>query len=198
MPSPATTVNEYLNGLPADRRATLQTVRRVLRRHLDRGFQEGIQYGMIGYFVPHRVYPAGYHCDPRQPLPFAALASQKNYCSLYLMCLYMQGELLEWFRREWYASGKRLDMGKSCIRFQQADDLALDVIAQLLERVTAAKYIERYEQSLAEARPKRRSAPAAKQPVAARQRPATKKPAANKKAPAPKKSSAARQAARRK
>src|SRR6185436_18364735 len=126
--------------LPADRRAALETVRKVVRANLDAGFEEGMQYGMIGYYVPHSVYPAGYHCDPKQPLPFAALASQKNHLSLYLMCIYGGGSgnpHAEWFQREWKKSGKKLDMGKACIRFEQPDDLALDVVAATFARMTA-------------------------------------------------------------
>ncbi|HYE03661.1 MAG TPA: DUF1801 domain-containing protein, partial [Phycisphaerales bacterium] len=117
MQSRATTVEAYLASLPPERRAALQAVRRVILDNLDRDFEEGMQYGMIGYYVPHRVFPPGYHCDPKQPLPFAGLASQKNYMSVYLMGLYGAPEEESWFRRAWAASGKKLDMGKSCIRF---------------------------------------------------------------------------------
>ena len=88
MQSKATTVKQYLAALPADRRSTIEAVRKVIVDNLDGDYEEGMQYGMIGYYVPHRIYPAGYHCDPKQPLPFASLASQKNYMSLYLMFLY--------------------------------------------------------------------------------------------------------------
>ena len=88
MQSKATSVDQYLAGLPADRRDAIEAVRAVILENLPKGYEEGMQYGMIGYYVPHRVYPAGYHCDPLQPLPFAALASQKNHMSLYLMCIY--------------------------------------------------------------------------------------------------------------
>jgi hypothetical protein len=91
------------------------------------------------------VYPAGYHCDPKQPLPFAGLASQKNYMSLYLMCTYGDSELSRWFREAWAKTGKKLDMGKSCVRFKKLDDLALDVIAEAIRRVPAKMYIERCE-----------------------------------------------------
>jgi hypothetical protein len=92
---------------------------------------------MIGYFVPHRVYPAGYHCDPKQPPPFAGLASHKNYMSLYLMCVYGDTAHSDWFQKAWAKTGKKLDMGKSCIRFKKVDDLALDVIAEAIRRVPA-------------------------------------------------------------
>jgi hypothetical protein len=145
MQSKATTVREYLAQLPADRRETIEAVRKVILANLDKDYEEGIQYGMIGYYVPHRMYPAGYHCDPKQPLPFAALASQKNYMSLYLMCVYGGGDLLKWFETSWAKTGKKLDMGKSCVRFKKLEDLALDVIGETIRRVPAKKYIERCE-----------------------------------------------------
>jgi hypothetical protein len=145
MQSRATSVKQYLADLPAERRKTLQAVRAVILDNLDDGFEEGMQYGMIGYFVPHRLYPAGYHCDPKQPLPFAALASQKNYCSLYLMCVYGDAEHRRRFERAWAASGKRLNMGKSCVRFKIIDDLALDAIAAAIREVTAKRFIQHCE-----------------------------------------------------
>jgi hypothetical protein len=141
MQSKAKTVAEYLEALPSDRREALAAVREVILKNLDRDFEEGMQYGMIGYYVPHRVYPAGYHCDPNQPLPFAGLASQKNYMSLYMMCIYGDSRQLVQFRRDWAKTGKRLDMGKSCIRFKKLDDLPLDVIGKAIARVKAKNYI---------------------------------------------------------
>jgi hypothetical protein len=148
MTSKAQTVDAYLAELPEDRRSALQAVRDVIRRNLDAGYEEGIQYGMIGYYVPHRIYPPGYHCDPRQPLPFAGLASQKNHMSIYMMCLYGDPKQEEWFRAEWARSGKKLDKGKSCIRFKRLDDLALEVIGRAVARVPAAKYVEHYESAI--------------------------------------------------
>src|SRR5215470_1859092 len=142
MKSEATTVAAYLAELPEDRRTVIEAVRKVILENLDEGYEEGIQYGMIGYYVPHRVYPAGYHCDPKQPLPFAALASQKNYMSVYLMCVYGESEHAKWFQQAWAKTGKKLDMGKSCVRFKKVDDLALDVIGEAIKRIPAKKYIE--------------------------------------------------------
>lgn len=154
MQSKATTVEKYLKSLPEDRRKAIEAVRKVILENLDGDYEEAMQYGMIGYFVPHRVYPAGYHTDPRQGLPFAALASQKNYMSLYLMGLYcgcVEGvgdtALMRWFRGAWAKTGKKLDMGKSCIRFKKLDDLPLDVIGEAIRRVPAHKYIEMYEKA---------------------------------------------------
>jgi len=144
MQSKATTVQQYLAELPADRRAAIEGVRTVIRRNLDPVFEEGMQYGMIGYYVPHRIYPPGYHCDPKQPLPFICLASQKNYMSVYLGCVYGP-EREKPFREAWAKTGKKLDMGKSCVRFRKVEDLALDVIGEAIQRTSARKFIEYYE-----------------------------------------------------
>jgi hypothetical protein len=156
MQSKAPTVEAYLRGLPEDRRAALNTVRDVILKNLDPSYEEGMQYGMIGYYVPHRVYPKGYHCDPRQPLPLAALGSQKNYMSLHLMSLYFGGvedcpasHHAAWFREAWAKTGKKLDMGKACIRFKKVEDLALDVIGEAVKRVPAAAYIAFCEDAVA-------------------------------------------------
>lgn len=152
MQSKARTVAEYLASLPGDRQRALEAVRRVILDNLDSDYEEGMSYGMIGYYVPHRVYPAGYHCDPKQGLPFAGLASQKNYMSLYLMGLYcgcVEGvsdtALVQWFRDAWAKSGRKLDMGKACIRFRKLQDLPLDVIGEAIRRLPASVYIEQYE-----------------------------------------------------
>jgi hypothetical protein len=148
MQSKATTVAAYLAELPEDRRAAINALRAVILKNLDKDYEEGIQYGMIGYYVPQRVYPAGYHCDPKQPLPFAGLASQKNHMALYLMCVYGSENHREWFESAWAKTGKKLDMGKSCVRFKRLDDLALDVIGEAIRRVPAQKYIEACESAL--------------------------------------------------
>jgi hypothetical protein len=147
MQSSVKTVDEYLASLPEDRRTTIEAVRRVVLDNLDAGYAEGMSYGMIGYFVPHSVFPAGYHCNPKDPLPFAGLASQKSHMSLYLMSLYMgQNEKEdEWFATEWTKSGKKLDMGKSCIRFKKLTDLNLPLIGEALRRMPAQRYIDIYQ-----------------------------------------------------
>jgi hypothetical protein len=162
MQSKALSVPEYLAGLPADRRAAIETVRKVILANLDRDYEEGVQYGMIGYYVPHRVFPAGYHCDPKQPLNFACLASQKNHMSLYLMCVYGHEPTADWFRTAWAKTGKKLDMGKSCIRFKKAEDLALDVIGEAVKRVPAKKYLEHYEAALQMMKSRKTKGPAKK------------------------------------
>jgi hypothetical protein len=149
MQSKATTVTQYLASLPADRRADVEAVRKVILENLDKDYEEGIQYGMIGYYVPHRIHPAGYHCDPKQPLPFAALGAKKNAISLHLMCTYMNAEQAKWFREAWAKTGKKLDMGAACVRFKKAEDAALDVIGECVRRVPAKKYITTMEKALA-------------------------------------------------
>jgi Domain of unknown function (DU1801) len=145
MQSKATTVAQYLKDLPADRRQAIEAVRKVILKNMDPGFQEGIQYGMIGYSVPHSIYAEGYHCDPKQPLPFAALASQKNHMSLYFNAAYGDADAEAWLREAWAKAGKKLDMGKSCIRFKKLDDLPLDVVGQAFKRIRLPEYVRRYE-----------------------------------------------------
>jgi len=173
MQSKAKTVEQYLKELPAERRSIVAAVRDVILKNLDEVFEEGMQYGMIGYFVPHSIYPAGYHCDSTQPLPFLCLASQKNYLSLYIMALYLDGADYEWFQKAWAKSGKKLDMGKSCLRFKKLDDLALDVLAESIRRVPAARYIAQYE-SILTGNARRKEA-AKKPATAARKKAAVKK-----------------------
>lgn len=148
MPAKPATVTEYLGTLPEDRREDLEKIRAVILKNLPRGYEEGFQYGMIGYYVPHSVYPPGYHCDPRQPLPFASLSARKGYISLGLMSTYMDPKLDAWFRQAWAKSGKKLDMGKACVRIKKVDDAPLDVIGEAVRRVPAEAYIEKYEANL--------------------------------------------------
>lgn len=154
MQSKARSVEEYLAELPEERRSAVEAVVAVVRKNLGKGYEEGMQYGMIGWYVPHSLYPPGYHCDPRQPLPFAALASQKNYLSLYLMSVYADPADEQWLREEWAKTGKKLDMGKCCIRFRKLEDAALDVIGKAVKRVPVKKHIQFYEANLPAARGK--------------------------------------------
>jgi hypothetical protein len=148
MQSKAATVEQYLAELPEDRREALEAIRKVILKNLPKGYEEGMQYGMIGYYVPHSIYPAGYHCDPKQPLPFASLASQKNHMSFYGMCIYGDDEHQKWFRAAWAKTGKKLDMGKSCVRFKKIEDVALPVIGQAIKRISVKKFIEVYETAI--------------------------------------------------
>jgi hypothetical protein len=149
MQSKATTADQYLASLPEDRRAAISAMRNVILENLDDGYEEGMQYGMIGYYVPHKVFPAGYHCDPKQPLPFASLASQKSHMAIYLMCIYGQPEQEKWFREAWAKTGKKLDMGKSCVRFKKVEDLPLDVGAEVVGRTPMEDWIRIYCESRA-------------------------------------------------
>ncbi len=148
MKSEATTVAEYLRNLPPERRAAIKAVRKVIRENLPTGFRETMQYGMIGYVVPLRRCPQGYHTDGG-PLPYISLASQKNHMALYLMCIYCDPKIARWFCTACQAAGKKLDMGKSCVRFRRLDDLPLDVVAQAVARMSVDQWIAIYEKSRA-------------------------------------------------
>lgn len=146
---------EYLKDLPEDRRAAISKVRGVIRKHLPKGLAERMCTGMISYVVPHRLYPAGYHCGTDQPLPYAYLASQKNHMALYLMTVYQNPRMADWLREQFRLRGKKLDMGKSCIRFKRLEDLPLDVIGEAIARVPVADYIQGYEDALKLAKSRR-------------------------------------------
>ncbi len=142
--SEATTVEAYLAELPDDRRAAIKAVRNVILQHLPAGFTEGMQFGMISYYIPLERYPDTYN---QQPLSIAALANQKRYMSLYLMGIYANEDDAWWFREQWTLSGKRLDMGKSCVRFRKLDDVPLDVVGEAIARTSADDFIADYERS---------------------------------------------------
>jgi hypothetical protein len=148
MQSKATSVAAYLKEVPQERRDVVVTVRETILANLPPGYEEGMQYGMIGYFVPHRIYPDGYHCDPTQPLTYAALAAQKNYVSLYLMCIYSNREQEAWSRDEWLKTGKKLNMGKSCVRFRSLDDIPLQLIGKAIRSVPVDKFVAFYEEAV--------------------------------------------------
>ena len=156
MTSNAKTVAEYLRGLPQDRRKAISAVREVILSNLPQGYAERMQCGMISFVVPHSIYPAGYHCKPTEPLPYASLGSQKNHMALYLMCVYGDPKTEQWFRKAYQASGKKLDMGKSCVRFKKLEDLPLEVIGKVVARVPVKNYIARVEQILQQTRQKRK------------------------------------------
>lgn len=148
MKSTATTPDAYLESLPDERRPIITALREVILKSLPKGFEEQMSYGMLGWVVPHSRYPAGYHCDPKLPLPFLNLASQKNHISLYHSALY-EGELLNWFRAEWPKhSSKKLDMGKCCVRFKKPEDVPLALIGQLVSKVTPQQWIDYYEENV--------------------------------------------------
>ena len=145
MKSKATTIDEYLKQLPEDRRTAIEAVRKVILKSLPKGYEEVLQYGILGYVVPLKVFPAGYLNRKTEPLPYICLASQKNYMSIYLMSVYGDDETQ--FRKEYQAAGKRLDMGKCCVRFRKLEDLPLDVIGRAVARYPMKKWIEICEAS---------------------------------------------------
>ncbi len=149
MHSDATTVEEYLADLPADRREALTAIRDTINASLDDGFAEGMEYGMVTWGVPLERYPTTYN---GKPLGVVSLASQKNHMALYLMCLYADDGLEEWFRQQYVDRGMKLDLGKSCVRFKSLDEVPLDVLAELLRRITPEQHIARYEESRAATR----------------------------------------------
>ena len=142
--SNATTVEDYLAELPPERRSMVSTVRDVIVQHLPEGYEEVMDFGMISYVIPLTTYPITYN---KHPLMYAALASQRNYCSVYLMNIYGVPELMKWFEAAYRASGKRMDIGKACVRFKSLDDLPLELVGEAIARTTVADYIELYESS---------------------------------------------------
>jgi hypothetical protein len=140
------TVLEYLVNLPEERKNAFNALRDVILKQLPQGFEECINYGMIGYVVPHSIYPAGYHCDPKLPLPFMNLANQKNFIAFYHMGIYGNAELMSWFVNEFpnYSKAK-LDMGKSCIRFKKMEDIPFELIGELVKKMSTEDWINQYE-----------------------------------------------------
>lgn len=142
----ATSPEDYISQVPEERQDTLKKLRKVINDNLPKGFEEGMIYKMIGYYVPHSVYPDGYHCDPKTPLPFMSFASQKNSINLYHTGIYAKQELHDWFVGEYPKHCKRkLDMGKSCIRFKNLDEFPFDLIGELTRKMTSEEYIGIYE-----------------------------------------------------
>ncbi|GFZ88975.1 hypothetical protein GCM10011531_20550 [Aquaticitalea lipolytica] len=145
----ANTPEDYINQVPEERKEALKNLRNIIKKSLPKGFEEGIQYGMIGYYVPHSIYPDGYHCTPSEPLPFMSFASQKNSVNLYHSGIYAVPKINEWFVNEYPKHCKRkLDMGKSCIRFKNVDEIPLDLIAELCTKMTVDEWITVYEKAL--------------------------------------------------
>ncbi len=149
MQSKASTPVNYLDELPEERKAAIGELRKIILKNLPKGFKESMSYGMLGYCVPHSIYPAGYHCDPKQPLPFMSLASQKNFIALYHMGLYSNPPLLKWFTEEYPKHCQaKLDMGKSCIRFKKMDQIPFKLIGELASKMSPADWIALYEKNL--------------------------------------------------
>ncbi|MCU0328991.1 MAG: DUF1801 domain-containing protein [Chitinophagales bacterium] len=139
----------YIAQIPEDKQAAFTQLRDTIKANLTQGFKEVLSYGMIGYVVPLELYPSGYHCDPKLPLPFISIAAQKNFIALYHMGIYADKALLDWFVKEYPKhSPTKLDMGKSCIRFKKPDQIPFDLIAELCKKMTVSDWIERYELNL--------------------------------------------------
>jgi Domain of unknown function (DU1801) len=156
MQSKATTVNEYLAEIPEDRQKVFVKLRNSIKKNLPKGFKEGIGYGMMGWSVPHSIYPAGYHCNPKDPLPFMGMASQKNFIAVYHMGVYADPKLLKWFTEAHAkASTKKLDMGKSCIRYKKPEDIPFDLIGELASKMTVQDWITIYETNFKNSRKKK-------------------------------------------
>ncbi len=148
MQSKATTADEYISTLPPARAEAVKKIRQVIKKNLPKGFEETMQYGMISYVVPHKIYPSGYHTNPADALPFISLASQKNHLAVYHMMVY-QGPLHDWFINEWKKySDKKPDMGKSCIRFRAFDEVPLKLVGELAAKVSPAEWIAVYEKTI--------------------------------------------------
>ena len=148
MQSQAATVDQYLKEIPRERQPYMNKLRQVILENIPAGFEEQMLYGMIGYVVPHSMFPAGYHVNPELPLPFVNIASQKNFIGLYHMGIYANPELLDWFVAEYPKHCKRkLGMGKSCIRFKKMEDIPFDLIAELIKKMTVEQWVEIYQRN---------------------------------------------------
>jgi len=146
MQSDAKSPDEYISSLPEERKEILQKLRETIKENLPKGFSEEMGYGMLGYVVPHSLYPAGYHCDPKQPLPFLGIASQKNHIAVYHMGMYADKALYDWFIEEFAKHSKlKPDIGKSCIRFKKPEHVTVPLIGELCTKMTPEQWIDLYE-----------------------------------------------------
>ena len=146
MQSTALSIDDYIKELPPHRQEAIKRLRKEILKNLPDGFEEVMSYGMIGFVVPHSLYPAGYHCDPKLPLPFLNIASQKNFIAVYHMGVYSNKALLDWFVKEYPKhSSTKLDMGKSCIRFKKAENIPYKLIGELAGKISVADWITTYE-----------------------------------------------------
>jgi uncharacterized protein YdhG (YjbR/CyaY superfamily) len=154
MVSKATSITQYLDELPEDRKSAIGAVRDEINRNLPDGYEEGIQYGMIGWYVPHSIYPNGYHCDKKQPVPFVSLASQRNHMAIYLFCLNCDPATKAQFIEEYLATGKKLDTGSSCVRFKKLEDLPLKLVGKFVANISVEVFLKNYEEGVVNAKKK--------------------------------------------
>jgi len=146
MPTKPSTIQEYLNHIQEERQVPFDKLRNTILENIPKGFEEGMNYGMPSYYVPHSIFPAGYHCDPKLPLPFVSIANQKNFIALYHMGVYADESIYNWFVEEYSKRYKyKLDMGKSCVRFKKMEDIPYGLIAELLEKFTPEAWIKLYQ-----------------------------------------------------
>jgi uncharacterized protein YdhG (YjbR/CyaY superfamily) len=146
---------DYLAQVSEEKREGLSKLRDTILEHLPEGFREEMSYGMIGYVVPHDIFPAGYHCDPKLPLPFVSIAAQKNFIALYHMGMYADLQLLDWFTSEYAKRVKgKLDMGKSCVRFKKPAEIPFDLIGKLIEKMSVKDWVKLYSDTLARSKKK--------------------------------------------
>jgi uncharacterized protein YdhG (YjbR/CyaY superfamily) len=149
MRTAGTTPEELIHNAPEERKEALNKLRETIRENLPAGFHECVNYGMVSYVVPHEIYPSGYHCDPKLPLPFLSFASQKNFIAFYHMGIYADPELLDWFVSEYQQVSKtKLDMGKSCVRFKKPEQIPFELIGKLVSKMSPEDWIARYEKVL--------------------------------------------------
>ncbi|OUR93956.1 hypothetical protein A9Q87_04415 [Flavobacteriales bacterium 34_180_T64] len=140
---------DYISQLPEERQAPIAKLRKIIRDNLPNGMEEQMSYGMLGFVIPHSVYPNGYHCDPKTPLPFMNLASQKNFIAVYHMGMYAKKEVLDWFTAEYAKHCKyKLDMGKSCVRFKKIEDIPYQLIGELAGKMSTEEWIDIYETAI--------------------------------------------------
>jgi len=145
----ATSPEDYINQLPEERQEPIKKLRQIILDNLPKGMEEQMSYGMLGFIIPHSVYPDGYHCDPKTPLPFMNLASQKNFIAVYHMGMYAKKEVLDWFTTEYAKHCKyKLDMGKSCVRFKKIHDIPYDLIGELAAKMSTEEWISIYEENI--------------------------------------------------
>ncbi len=150
MQTPSRNADDYVKKVPADKQESIKKLREVILKNLPKGFEETISYGMIGYVVPHSIFPKGYHCDPKLPLPFVSIAAQKNFIAFYHMGIYASPELLNWFVEEYPKhTDAKLDMGKSCVRFKKPEQIPYKLIGELIKKVSVKQWTTTYEENIA-------------------------------------------------
>ncbi len=148
MTIPASSVAEYLDNIPDSQKDIVNIILKAIRKNIPKGFEECINYGMIGWVVPHSLYSPGYHCDPKLPLPFLSLAAQKNSVNVYHMGIYADTELFDWFIGTYETLGlKKLDIGKSCMRFKKTEDVPLELLSELVSKINPSQWIKLYEKA---------------------------------------------------